>query len=265
MRIFKECYGTLRLPAQGSKIEEYLAALDDAVDRQPKFLPWTFGDFWSFKDSSARFDAGTAPRAYANFSRRTESYGDYLERHKVALDRLASLEWTPIEEVFRRFGFEANAEALRSQRIEQVGLTRELADTRGQMKSAIGPEWQPPLRGLALAGDARGYFPDGMMGKRLRFTLTARAAISTLRVEGFCPPLHDGYLQLTCTVGGSEQVTVDVQPGSMFVFDCPARLVADQHALVELRSSAILNMLELGEGEDARDISVVIVSIEALP
>jgi hypothetical protein len=133
----------------------------------------------------------------------------------------------------------------------------------GNGTSAIyGSDWLPPILGPGVSSDAIGYFPDGFIGKRLAFRLIASKPISGLRIEGFCPAQHLSALHLDLKIDGENAATLDVQPGNEFAIESPRSIAAGETVIVELASSEVMNLLERGESEDARDLSVLLLSIE---
>jgi hypothetical protein len=124
--------------------------------------------------------------------------------------------------------------------------------------------WAPPLRGAtAEYGTTIGCHPDGFIGARLIFNLVVDKPISTVSVKGYCPEYHAAPIELTCSIGGDARISALVQPGSMFELICAAPIESANIVKVEIASSGIFNMMELGEGEDTRDLSVLLTDIEA--
>jgi hypothetical protein len=142
-------------------------------------------------------------------------------------------------------------------------MIRYCIDNRAAQHAAKAPDPQPPLSGPVTASGAIGFFPDGFIGERLLFDLTATAPISSIDVRGFCPPQHAHGLHLRCVVGNGSTVTAQVLPETMFSLTCRATVPAGGCVRVELQSSDVMNPRERGIGPDERDLSVIILSIDA--
>lgn len=120
MEVFRHRYGSLRSTVDGTGQSNFLADLEEAVERQPKLLPWTFQDFYTPEDSRNRFNEASAAQVAATVARRTADYARFFIDHQEIVERLASSDWTPIEEVFRSYNLHRNAEAMRSARVELI-------------------------------------------------------------------------------------------------------------------------------------------------
>jgi hypothetical protein len=146
----------------------------------------------------------------------------------------------------------------------RYGIAKRARHQQGIMTIAeVGPDWTPPLSGPVSCSGITGYFPDGFMGGELRFDLLASKPISALAVKGFCPQQHEGPVTLTCSIGSSSPASVEASPGAMFALECPAALTSGQRHQFALHSSRIMNLWDRGESEDGRDLSVIVLSIEA--
>lgn len=122
---------------------------------------------------------------------------------------------------------------------------------------------QPPLHGSAIISEISGYHPDGFIGKRMLFRCAASEPLHAVSIQGYCPPHHLGPLQLDCSVDDLFLTRVEVQPGATFQITCDVAIATGNAVRVELESSAVMNLLERGESEDGRDLSVLISLIEA--
>lgn len=147
-------------------------------------------------------------------------------------------------------------------------ITYSIQNRRKQLMAKLPPQnltaSELPLRGTAAPSKAvSGYFPDGFIGERLRFELTAHAPVSNLSVQGFCPVMHEGPLVLDLAVGEIARASAEVTPGAVFTLSCDVSIGAGQSVNVELKSSRVFNLLERGESEDYRDLSVLLFSVDA--
>jgi hypothetical protein len=128
----------------------------------------------------------------------------------------------------------------------------------------LAPHWQPPLQGAVVRGErSLGFYPDGFIGKDLFFHFTATAPLTNLTIEGYCPAQHDGPFVLTGTIDGATRALAELQPGAPFTLECELDARPGQRVDVEIQSSRVMNLLQRGESEDSRDLSVLILSIAA--
>jgi hypothetical protein len=125
--------------------------------------------------------------------------------------------------------------------------------------------WGPPLTGPISCAEITGSFPDGFIGPSLTFRATAEEPLSGLSLRAYCPAHHRSPLSLTWLTDDAFRGTISVAPSSAFTIEIAMELEQGQSVMVELRSATVMNLFERGESEDRRDLSVIILAIEALP
>jgi hypothetical protein len=181
--------------------------------------------------------------------------------HPEIADAL-NLEWYDSNAVYQQYGgFKYTYEKYFSQVIRySIGNRQKLRRGEAVAHQSI---WQLPLNGPAFSADVSGYFPDGFMGKSLSFLATAENAITGFTVRGFCPAHHTETLAIDALLDDDPLTTIDVPAGTMFTLTCPAPLKVGQSVKIQLKSSAVMNLLARGESEDARDLSLLILGIDA--
>jgi hypothetical protein len=159
------------------------------------------------------------------------------------------------------YGFEEYVRAL-----VHFCLAGKEKQSRGPMSRWGLPTWHPSIVGAArVEGATAGYYPDGFVGSFLRFDLLADQPLRGLTIRGFCPNHHSEALTLTAEIEGSRVGLARVEPGSMFALTCAAPIAAGTPVRFVMESSAVFNPLERGESEDNRDLSVLLLGIDADP
>lgn len=115
---------------------------------------------------------------------------------------------------------------------------------------------------VALSAEATGAYPDGFAAPSMVCEIEALAPVGGLELEAYYPPQHARGATVTFAAG-DVGASVEVAPGSRFVLRLPVRLAAGERRRLELTCSERLNMRELGRGEDARDLGVLLRRIGA--
>lgn len=173
------------------------------------------------------------------------------------------LSWYDPNSVYQQYGGFAYSYEQYFSELINYSITNKQKILRGEA-TTLESGWQLPIQGPAFAADVSGYFPDGFIGQRLMFLLTAEAPVERLAIRGYCPGQHHDQLILNYSVNNMPIGTIAVKPASQFTIECAAALERGQSATIILNSSTVMNLLARGESEDARDLSVLLLSIDVI-
>ncbi|MBR8827334.1 MAG: tetratricopeptide repeat protein [Gomphosphaeria aponina SAG 52.96 = DSM 107014] len=112
------------------------------------------------------------------------------------------------------------------------------------------------VEGEVRLGEIQGLMDDGMVGKKVEFSLESDYPVFELGVEGYMLPYLAGENNFTIGVGELVQQVSIPQPES-FAWSVPVQIQPDQETRIWIEVEQTINPKQAGVGEDERDLSFV--------